>query len=354
MTTTQLQELCDEFLSQWQYEDLEKMTLSEYVGVKDKNTFCQWVETKTRRLGSIKGMTSIKFGIYLRKDANKKPKNYANDSNYSWLKGYGNSRTEAFQNVKRDILRIVKIAEKGNFEELDKILLPNLFKWKVAFLYSNERLIPIYKQDVMIKIGNAYGLNANKRTPISEIQEVMILNKPAYLNTYQYMRKLYDEFGKEEKDKELITSKEGKKAPYKARRKRKGVKSRNTEIQTRTITRSFVVEQRHNKIQESLMHKLIEQYGESNVILEEDFVDVKLIQDDYLGFYEVKSSPYASQCVKEAIGQVMMYVHYDLDERPKKVYVVGQYPPTESDIEYIEYMKRNLKLEFDYINVPIK
>ena len=110
MTTTQLQELCDEFLSRWQYEDLKEMTLSEYVGVKDKNTFCQLVETKTRMLGSIKGMTSIKFGIYLRKDANKKPKNYANDLEYSWLRGYGNNRNEAFINVKNDILRIVKIA----------------------------------------------------------------------------------------------------------------------------------------------------------------------------------------------------------------------------------------------------
>ncbi|MBK8396303.1 MAG: hypothetical protein IPL26_13850 [Leptospiraceae bacterium] len=42
------------------------MQLQDYVGLKNKDAFCQWVETKTRLLGSIKGLTSIKFGIYER------------------------------------------------------------------------------------------------------------------------------------------------------------------------------------------------------------------------------------------------------------------------------------------------
>ena len=70
MTTDELKELLDEFLNRWQIEDVESMTLQKYVSVGDKDTFCQWVETKTRMLRSIKGMTSIKFGIYERKDPN--------------------------------------------------------------------------------------------------------------------------------------------------------------------------------------------------------------------------------------------------------------------------------------------
>ena len=100
MTTDELKELLDEFLNRWQIDDIENMTLQEYVSVGNKDTFCQWVETKTRMLGSIKGMTSIKFGIYERKNPNKKPKNYKNDNKYSWLKAYGNNKNEAFKNVK--------------------------------------------------------------------------------------------------------------------------------------------------------------------------------------------------------------------------------------------------------------
>ena len=89
-------------------------------------------------------------------------------------------------------------------------------------------------------------------------------------------------------------------------------------------------------------------------MLEENYVDVKLIQPDYLGFYEVKSASYASECIKEALGQILLYTHYDEDLRTKKIYVVGQYPATEQDITYINFIKNNLKIEFDYLDINIE
>jgi hypothetical protein len=139
MTTDELKELLDEFLDRWTIENVHNLTLQEYVGLENKDTFCQWVETKTRMLGSIKGMTSIKFGIYERKHPKKRPKNYQNDNQYSWLQGYGDNRKTAFENTKQDIIKIIQLSEVGKFAEIDNILLPDLFKWKVAFLYSNER-----------------------------------------------------------------------------------------------------------------------------------------------------------------------------------------------------------------------
>jgi len=346
MTTDELKELLDEFLNRWQTEDVENMTLQKYVSVGDKDTFCQWVETKTRMLGSIKGMTSIKFGIYERKDPNKKPKNYENDNKYSWLRAYGNNKQETFGNVKKDVIAIIRLSEKGQFEKIDKILLPDLFKWKVAFLYSNERLIPIYKREVLFKIAEHFGLKTNRQTKISEIQELMISNKPSNKNVYDYMRELYDRFGRD-KEKEIITGKSKK-------GKRKGTTKRNTQTHIRTVSRSYIVEQKHNKIQEVLRKKLSEQYGEENVILEENYVDVKLIQPKYLGFYEVKSSSYASECIREALGQILLYSYHDQDERMKKIYVVGQYPANEQDCGYIDYIKEKLDLDFEYLNVELE
>ena len=178
-TTDELEELLDEFLNRWQIEDVKNMTLQEYVSVENKDTFCQWIETKTRVLGSIKGMTSIKFGIYERKDPNEKPKNYANDNKYSWLRAYGNNRNEVFEKVKKDVVEVIRLSVNGQFDKIDDIILPDLFKWKVAFLYSNERLIPIYKRDALFSIARHYGLKTNGKTKISEIQEVMIANKPS-------------------------------------------------------------------------------------------------------------------------------------------------------------------------------
>ncbi len=346
MTTDELKELLDEFLNRWQIEDVENLTLQKYVGVGNKDTFCQWVETKTRMLGSIKGMTSIKFGIYERKDPSKKPKNYANDSKYSWLRTYGSNKKETFENVKKDVIKIIKLSEKGQFDKIDEIILPDLFKWKVAFLYSNERLIPIYKREVLLKIADHFGLKTNRQTKISEIQELMISKKHSNKNVYEYMRELYDRFGRGE-EKEIITGKSKK-------GKRKGTTKKNTQTHIRTGSRSYIVEQKHNKIQEALRRILAGKYGDENVILEENYVDVKLVQPGYLGFYEVKSSSYASECIREALGQILLYSYHDQDEREKKIYVVGQYSANEQDHGYIDYIKEKLNLAFEYLNVEIE
>lgn len=352
MTTNELKELLDEFLNRWQIEDVENMTLQEYVSVGNKDTFCQWVETKTRMLGSIKGMTSIKFGIYERKDPNKKPKNYDNDNRYSWLRTYGNNKNEVFENVKKDVIEVIQLSERGQFDKIDDIILPDLFKWKIAFLYSNERLIPIYKREVLFLIAEHFGLKTNHQTKISEIQEVMILNKPSNKNVYDFMRELYDRFGRDN-EKDVITGKTEKGKRTK-KGQRKGTTKRNTKTHKRTVSRSYIVEQKHNKIQEALRKKLADKYGEKNVILEENYVDVKLIQPDYLGFYEVKSSSYASECIREALGQILLYSYHDQDKRTKKIYVVGQYPANEQDYGYIDYIKEKLDLEFEYLNVEIE
>jgi hypothetical protein len=137
MIIDELQNLHVEFLERWTPRAIKNLTLEEYVGVGNKDTFCQWVETKTRMLGSIKGMTSIKFGIYERKDKNKFPKKYKNDERYSWLSSYGDDPKTAFERAQKDLCKIIHLSELGKFSEIDDIELPDLFKWKVAFLYSN-------------------------------------------------------------------------------------------------------------------------------------------------------------------------------------------------------------------------
>jgi len=350
MTTNELKELLDEFLHRWPLDEVENLTLQDYVGVGNKDTFCQWVETKTRMLGSIKGLTSIKFGIYERKKTKEKPKNYKNDNNYSWLKDYGDNRKIAFEKTKQNIIRIIELADLGKFDLIDEIDLPDLFKWKVAFLYSNERLIPIYKRDVLFKIAKHLGLQTTRKTKISEIQNIMISNKPANLSVYEFMRQLYDQFGGK-KDKEIIV---GSKKTKEKRTRRKATSNRNIKPQIRTITRSFIVEQKHNKIQEALKEILVNKYGKENVILEENFIDIKLVQPDYISFFEVKAASFASDCIKEALGQILLYSLNDNDKRTKKHVIVGQYPPTEKEFAYINFLKHNLKLEFDYINIEIE
>ena len=60
-----------------------------------------------------------------------------------------------------------------------------------------------------------------------------------------------------------------KKKTTKKRINRKASQNKSITPQLRTVTRSYVAQQTHNKIQEALKNKLISKYGEKNVILEE-------------------------------------------------------------------------------------
>ncbi len=341
-------EILNAFLEQWPIELVEQMTLNEYVSVGNKDTFCQWLETKTKALGSIKGITSIKFGIYKRKDPNKRPKSYRNDDQYSWQKYYGDSRPEAFKRIKKELLEVIEYASKGQLEKIDKIHLTNFVKWKVAYLYSNERLVPIFKKEVLIKILAHFGIKANFGTPISQAQRTIIANKPSHLSIYEYAESLYQKFGGAD-----YHDKGKKKAKAKKRIRRRASSNKNIKPHIRKGGASYIANQKHNILQEALRKKLISLYSEENVLMEEDFVDLKLTLPELITFYEVKSSSYASDCIREALGQILSYAHYDSDIRPKRLVIVGQYPANDNEIDFIKYIQSNLKVEFKYEHIDL-
>jgi hypothetical protein len=311
------------------------------------------VETKTRSLGSFKGSNSFAFGIYERKRQEKLHKNYKDDEKYSWMRGYGENRNEVFENVRNNLVKTIEFAEKGNFSLIDEINLPHLFKWKVAFLYSNARLIPIYKKETLNKIAESFGLKVTGKTKISDIQELMMQNKPADMSVHEYMRHLWDKFGKKGNKDEVFET--NAKPERNKSRTRKASEILSIEPQIRTVAyRSAYVEQKHKRLQLALKEKLIEEFGKDCVILfEENNVDVKLFQAKHIVFYEVKSASYATNCIRESLGQLLHYSFADKDLREKKLVVVGQYSQTPKDLEFIEYIKSILNIEFEYKSVGL-
>lgn len=68
-TIKERRELYKQFQEAFPIEYLKEMPLEKYTNLKNvdgEESFCYGVETKTRDLGSIKGGTSYKFGIYKR------------------------------------------------------------------------------------------------------------------------------------------------------------------------------------------------------------------------------------------------------------------------------------------------
>lgn len=148
-------ELWDEFLNRWPVTAIEKMTLDEYGDQSTTDCFTYWVERKLSSLGSIRGSTSFKFGVY--KCAKKGPKNprpgYSFDDQYGWQDRLGNNPQEVFVKVKAAILETIANVQSENLEAIDSNdTLSLLFKWKIAFLYQNREkpICPaIYSEDYL-------------------------------------------------------------------------------------------------------------------------------------------------------------------------------------------------------------
>lgn len=172
--------LYNQFLQQFPIENLGNMTLEEYSNLNKDNSFCYWIESRTSDLGSIWGGSAYKFGIF-KFDKTPKQDNpkYAHDDNYSWSSRLGNTSEEAFHNVRNAIIKIANHARNAEWDEIEKIndLWP-VATWKIAFLYSNEKLLPIYDKDGwLVPIASHFGLSDAKKHSRAELYNFLLEKK---------------------------------------------------------------------------------------------------------------------------------------------------------------------------------
>ena len=169
-----------QFLQQFPIEHLGNMTLEEYTNLDKDNSFCYWLESKTNGLGSIWGGSSYKFGIFkYDKAPNLENSKYSHDESYSWSSRLGETSKEAFENVKKAIVKIANHAQQAEWNEIDKInVLWPITTWKIAFLYSNEKLLPFYdKEGWLVPIATHLGLSNAKKCSRIELQNYILEQK---------------------------------------------------------------------------------------------------------------------------------------------------------------------------------
>lgn len=155
------------------------MKLDEYTNLNRENSFCYWLESKTVELGSIWGGSSYKFGIYRYDKRPDNPSVVVSDEEYAWYKKYNASnRDEAFEIVLKAIVTIAESALSGNLEAIeDENTFGNVIKWKIAFLYANEMLLPIYKRDMLEKAASKLGYSDSAKAKIYELQHFLMNQK---------------------------------------------------------------------------------------------------------------------------------------------------------------------------------
>jgi len=154
--------LWGEFLEAWPVERVRSMTLSEYTDTKRDNAFIYWIEFRLAPLGSIKGGSAFKFGVFARGDAIDKEATRGLDytDDYGWLTKYGSTPEEAFETVKASILKIISASQRGALEEIDSVKISEMFKWKLAFQYQNRaapNIVPVFNATALRALTKSSG-----------------------------------------------------------------------------------------------------------------------------------------------------------------------------------------------------
>lgn len=167
--------LYHEFQEEFPLEKLSELTLERYTNLNRSDSFCYWLESKTEYLGSIWGGSAYKFGIFYRNSEPGDNSKFLHDENYSWYASLASDRDAAFERIKVAIIKIATAARNGEYEQIDEVSeFGDVCKWKIAFLYSDEKLIPIYKRDFLLTIAKAMGHEFKKNVPLSAIQRFLI------------------------------------------------------------------------------------------------------------------------------------------------------------------------------------
>lgn len=186
--------LYESFLIEFPLERLKNLAVEEYTNLNKSDSFCYWVETKLRELGSIQGSTSYKFGMY---EFNKEPREgsgYSHDEKYAWLSKYGSDSKSAYETILSNLVKIAECAQVGDFEAIDSIDMSNMFKWKIAFLYSDYKLLNVFSEDSIRYLSKKIGMMDSEKAKFSQMYKYLLEQKGEEEDVFEYSAKIWNEW----------------------------------------------------------------------------------------------------------------------------------------------------------------
>jgi hypothetical protein len=182
-----------EFLRRFPRERLGELSLKDYaLGHDDyKDSFCYWLEWETTQLGSVRGGTSAKWGIWWR----------GRERTWAINKMFPQDDPQvALKQIKDGLLALLEAAEAERYERLDDIgdkqlgHNRNSLRAKTLYMYFPEKFLPIANQTHLANILRyfnqepARGMHARNRQLLTYLRS---LPEFADFDTVQMMRFLY-------------------------------------------------------------------------------------------------------------------------------------------------------------------
>lgn len=212
MLSTQEMQKWGEFQKIWDIKRVREMTLEEYSKAKknlkdgDEDSFTYWIEHILTGLGGYAGGNAGKFGIY-NKAAEKESsiKGCIESDGYVWYPKYGETKEEAFEKIRENIIKVIQCSKQNEFDKIDSIDLGEGYKWKIAFCYQKDmkkpQIIPIYTEEVLRKIIKDEFKLDSKKMKISEMHKIIIDKKLSQEDFFDYANRLWEKY--KDRDKKM-------------------------------------------------------------------------------------------------------------------------------------------------------
>lgn len=344
--------LYENFRKEWSLERIKNLTIDEYTKVNSKSTFTYYIEHKTNELGKIGVSSSFIYGIYEQENQkNKETKTSIYNGKYAWKKKFGNNEKEAFENVKNEIIKIIINVQDGNFAAIDESKIDAMYRWKIAFLYQNQKhpmITPVYTQAILEWDIERKAVNINNPSRSQLYTTISKYEKFADIeDALTYSEYLMEDY------RETHSSDYDAKSEKKFIKKLSGKQKRNATSSAEYV--EYVVKEHktirrnpHNKLEKSFKEYLINVIKANNILQDSDFIDYQFDLNNKKYICELKPSSDIKEikyAIQGAIGQILRY-SYDKDFDYK--IIVFQNEPDEENLKFIEYLKNQHNLYYLY------
>ena len=144
-------------------------------------------------MGSIWGGSAFNFGVFSRKDTDKKisDSKLSYSGTHGWYSSLGVSAEAAFALVRAQAAQVASLAAQGDLDGIEKLAhLGEAYKWKLAFHYQNRQapvIVDIFKKaPLAVFVGDAAAPD------MAVLQKAAVAKRPAELGVLEFGRLIWE------------------------------------------------------------------------------------------------------------------------------------------------------------------
>lgn len=193
LSRAQVNELLNKFQEKFKKEELEELTFEQYALGTDKkeDSYSYWLEYETRPLGSIKGGSAEKHGVWFSKDE----KTFKAASKFK-----GENEELSMKLLKEALLNLLEDGTQQNYDAIEENALANTVKYKTLYMYYPKMYLPMFSNEHYIYLLNELGYLSENYKGIGNKQKILLEIKQKGLKlrdltNYEYIKFLYYLFG---------------------------------------------------------------------------------------------------------------------------------------------------------------